>query len=265
MAVWIGTSGWQYKDWRGRFYPPELPQRLWLEHYAARFDTVEVNNAFYRLPERSVFEGWRERTPAGFVVTVKASRYLSHVRRLREPLEPVARLMERAAGLGDKLGPVLLQLPPDFRADLGRLDETLACFPDGVRVAVELRHDSWFNDATYDLLRRRGAAFCMADTPARRTPRLRTAAFGYVRFHQGRAFPPPCYGRVALLRWAETLAAMFEPADDVFAYFNNDPGGCAVRDAAKFAGAVAKAGLEPTGVPAVREAPVGPLSRSRAR
>src|SRR3954470_22476493 len=108
----VGTSGWQYSDWRGRFYPQDLPQRLWLEHYAAAFGTVEVNNAFYRLPERATFEAWRGRTPDDFVVRVKASRYLTHVRRLRDPQEPVARLMDRAEGLGGKLGPVLLQLPP---------------------------------------------------------------------------------------------------------------------------------------------------------
>src|SRR3954467_15088926 len=108
----IGTSGWQYKDWRDRFYPRELPYRLWLEHYAAAFGTVEVNNAFYRLPERKTFEDWRARTPADFVVTVKASRFLTHIKRLKEPEEPVGRLLDRAAGLGRKLGPVLLQLPP---------------------------------------------------------------------------------------------------------------------------------------------------------
>jgi uncharacterized protein YecE (DUF72 family) len=260
MTVWVGTSGWQYKDWRGRFYPAKLPQRQWLEHYAERFATVEVNNAFYRLPERSVFESWKERTPADFVVGVKASRYLSHIRRLRDPSEPVGRLMERAAGLGSKLGPVLLQLPPDFKRDLGRLEETLACFPGGVRVAVELRHPSWFADETWDVLRRHDAAFCFADSPALKTPRERTASFGYVRFHSGRAFPPPCYGRTALRRWAEDLAGRFAPSEDLYAYFNNDPGGCAVRDAARFAGALERAGLSPTRVPAVREAPVGPLS-----
>ena len=107
----IGTSGWQYRDWRGPFYPRKLPQRSWLEYYADAFGTVEVNNAFYRLPERATFEAWRDRTPQGFVVAVKASRYLTHVRRLREPQEPVGRLMDRARGLGGRLGPVLLQLP----------------------------------------------------------------------------------------------------------------------------------------------------------
>jgi uncharacterized protein YecE (DUF72 family) len=111
----IGTSGWQYRDWRGPFYPPGLPQRLWLEEYVKHFDVVEVNNAFYRLPERATFQQWRERTPAGFRFAVKMSRYLTHIRRLKDPAEPVARFLDRAAGLGDKLGPVLLQLPPRTR------------------------------------------------------------------------------------------------------------------------------------------------------
>ena len=115
MPVHVGTSGWQYRDWRGRFYPAALPQRLWLEHHAAAFATTEVNNSFYRLPAREVFEAWAARTPDDYAVTVKASRFLSHIRRLREPEEPVARLMDRVAGLGAKAGPVLLQLPPDLQ------------------------------------------------------------------------------------------------------------------------------------------------------
>ena len=129
MPVWIGTSGWQYADWKGRFYPRSLRQAGWLAHYASYFRTVEVNNAFYRLPEEAIFERWRDTTPDDFVVAVKASRYLTHVRRLREPAEPVERLMSRAKGLGAKLGPILVQLPPTMRADLPALEDTLGAFP----------------------------------------------------------------------------------------------------------------------------------------
>ncbi|NYV78551.1 DUF72 domain-containing protein, partial [Streptomyces sp. UH6] len=135
MTVYVGTSGWQYKDWRGVLYPEGTPVRRWLEEYAARFATVESNNAFYRLPSRETFAGWRERTPEDFTVAVKASRFLTHVKRLRDPAEPVERLLGHAGGLGDRLGPVLLQLPPTLRADAGLLDACLACFPPGVRVA----------------------------------------------------------------------------------------------------------------------------------
>ncbi|MGN9778377.1 DUF72 domain-containing protein [Micromonospora sp. H33] len=142
--ILVGTSGWQYRDWRGRFYPDRLPQRLWLEHFAARFATVEVNNAFYRLPERDTFAAWRARTPDDFCVTVKMSRYLTHIKRLRDPAEPVARFLGRATALGDRLGPVLLQLPPNLPADPDTLDATLRRFPADVRVAVEPRHPSWW-------------------------------------------------------------------------------------------------------------------------
>ena len=152
MAVVIGTSGWQYRDWRGRFYPQRLPQRLWLEHHAEHFATVESNNAFYRLPERTTFEAWRARTPPDFRWAVKASRFLTHVKRLRDPEEPVARLVERVAGLGDRLDAALLQLPPTLKADAGLLRDCLAQLPPGPRVAVEPRPHYWWPDEGRALL-----------------------------------------------------------------------------------------------------------------
>lgn len=247
MPVFVGASGWQYDSWRGPFYPQSVPQSRWLQHYAATFRTVEVNNTFYRLPKRTTFESWRERTPRDFVVTVKASRYLTHVRRLREPKEPVGRILEAAAGLGDKLGVVLLQLPPDMTARLDALDETLAEFPGGIRVAVEPRHESWFTSDTRKLLERHDAALCMADRHSRPvTPIWRTASWGYLRMHEGRGVAAPCYGRTALMSWAKRLADLYTPAEDVYVYFNNDPRACAVRDARRFAAAARAVGLDPT-------------------
>jgi uncharacterized protein YecE (DUF72 family) len=230
--ILVGTSGWQYRDWRGPFYPEGLPQRLWLEHYAERFDTVEVNNAFYRLPERDTFAKWRARTPDGFRVAVKVSRYLTHIRRLRDPEEPVARFLERATALGDRLGPVLLQLPPTLRADPAALDATLALFPRDVRVAVEPRHASWWSAETESVLKGHNAALCWADRKGRPvTPLWRTADFGYLRLHEGRAHPWPHYGPAALGSWLERVDA----SADTYVYFNNDPGCAAVMDAAAFA------------------------------
>ncbi|MBN0047213.1 DUF72 domain-containing protein [Streptomyces actuosus] len=250
MTLFVGTSGWQYRDWRGVLYPPGVPVRLWLEEYAARFATVELNNAFYRLPEREMFESWRDRVPPDFVVAVKASRYLTHIRRLREPEEPVGRLMSHAAGLGDRLGPVLLQLPPTLRADPGLLDACLGCFPVGTRVAVEPRHTSWWTDGVRRVLARRGAALCWADVLSRpATPLWRTAGWGYVRFHQGRAAAWPHYGRQALRTWAGRVAGAFPDGEDVYAYFNNDPEAAAVGDAAAFAREAGRAGLAVTRVP----------------
>ncbi|MFI6144826.1 DUF72 domain-containing protein [Streptomyces sp. NPDC051109] len=235
MPVHVGTSGWQYRDWSGILYPPDLPQRLWLEAYAEHFRTVESNNAFYRLPSPEIFARWRERTPPGFVMAVKASRYLTHIKRLRDPKEPVHRLMEHAASLGERLGPILLQLPPTLQADAGALDACLACFPAGTRIAVEPRHASWWTAAVRGVLSERGAALCWADRGSRPvTPLWRTADWGYVRFHEGRADPAPRYGRTALRSWAERIADAWPADADVFAYFNNDPGGAAVVNAHSF-------------------------------
>jgi uncharacterized protein YecE (DUF72 family) len=231
VTLWIGTSGWQYRDWRGVLYPDGLPQRKWLAHYADHYDCVEVNNAFYRLPERSTFERWRDETPDGFVVGVKVSRYLTHVKRLKDPEEPVDRLLDRAAGLGDRLGPFLLQLPPNLRADVDVLDRCLAAFPADARVAVEPRHETWWTDEVRAVLEKRGAALCWADRRGPITPLWRTADWGYIRFHEGRAKPSPRYGRQALATWADRLRATWPKSADVFAFFNNDPGGAAVHNA----------------------------------
>lgn len=256
MPVLIGTSGWQYRDWKGLFYPETLPQNGWLGHYAGRFATVELNNSFYRLPPADTFGRWRETTPDGFVIALKASRYLTHVKRLRDPSEPVGRLMSRASRLGDRLGPVLLQLPPNLQADADALDRTLHCFPSSVRVAVEVRHPSWCVDEVRALLERRGAAWCMADGGPLRLPRWRTADWSYVRFHKGSGRPPSCYTRSPLETWAGHLASLYDKSSDIYCYFNNDANGCAVRDARRFAAAVGRAGLEASRVPGWRETPV---------
>jgi uncharacterized protein YecE (DUF72 family) len=236
MPVLVGTSGWQYRDWRGDFYPADLPQSQWLEHYAARFPTVESNATFYRLPARETLEHWRARTPDGFVIAVKASRYLTHVRRLRDPAEPVRRMLDAFAGLGDKLGPVLLQLPPRMPADPARLAEALARFPSGVRVAVEPRDPSWWSDGVRDVLAARGAALCWADRDGKPvTPLWRTADWGYLRFHAGEGDPWPRYTEKCLGEWADRAAEAWPGAAPVYAYFNNDQHGAAVRDAAEFA------------------------------
>ncbi len=249
MPLMIGTSGWQYRDWRGSFYPSDLPQARWLEHYAACFRTVEVNNAFYRLPEPKTFAAWAARTPDDFVVAVKASRYLTHIRRLKEPEEAVARFADHARHLGSKLGPVLLQLPPNLEAVPDRLDRALSLFPPGWRLAVEFRHPSWFTDETRELLTRHGAALCLADSPRRTTPLWRTAPWTFLRFHEGRARPHPCYGRAALTTWAGRLADMVSADEDAYVFFNNDTHACALRDARVFAGIARRAGFQPTRVP----------------
>jgi uncharacterized protein YecE (DUF72 family) len=262
MPMKIGTSGWQYRDWRGRLYPAGLPQRRWLEHYARHYLTVENNNSFYRLPSRETFEGWRDQTPDDFVMAVKASRYLTHVRRLRDPAGPVARLLGAAAGLGPKLGPVLLQLPPTLKADPGALDACLKEFRaaaalggQGPRVAVEPRHESWWTGEVRQVLAAHDAALCWADRRGRPvTPLWRTAAWGYLRFHEGTAQPWPSYGPQALRSWVERLARAWPDEADVYVYFNNDPGGAAVANSARFAGLARRAGRGVTRTPEAGQA-----------
>ncbi len=260
MPVLIGTSGWQYKDWRDRFYPKGVAQTRWLEFFAERFQTVEVNNSFYHLPKAETFAKWAKRTPGDFIVGVKASRYLTHIKRLKEPEEPVGRLMERARLLGGKLGPVLLQLPPNLQIDLPALARTLDLFGADVLLTVEPRHVSWFTPDLRSLLEERNVAYCLADRDAQPLgPVWRTAAWGYLRFHSGLTAPLPCYGRKDMAEWAARLADLWGPDDTVYVYFNNDPRGCAVRDAIVFAEEVAKVGLVPSRVPQLADVIAGDL------
>ncbi|HYA00543.1 MAG TPA: DUF72 domain-containing protein [Candidatus Binatia bacterium] len=249
MTVRIGTSGWQYADWRGAFYPEKMPQRLWLERYASHFDVVEVNNTFYRLPAAEVFAQWRERVPASFRFALKLSRYISHIRRLREPAESMRTFLERAAQLGDRIGPLLLQLPPNFPVDPGRLEDALAAVPHRFRVAVEVRHASWFREEVAAVLRRHDAALCLTDRCGEpQEPRWPTAGWGYLRFHQG-AEGDWSYGERTLRDWASRVRSLWGEGADVHAFFNNDPGCAAVRDAAAFAQVCAEAGLAVSRVP----------------
>lgn len=247
--LYVGTSGWQYAHWRSVFYPPKLPQRLWLPYYAERFQTVEVNNTFYHLPQKPVFAHWAQTSPKDFVFALKMSRYLTHLKRLHDPEEPVQRFMERAEALGAKTGPILLQLGPAHIANLDLLDGALNAFPAGTRLAVEFRHASWFSDATRDVLERRGVALCLADSPRRKQPMWRTAAWGFVRFHEGAGAHAPGYERDTLVRWVQRIAQTWRADEDVYVYFNNDAAGYAIRDAITFAGLADAAGLRPTRVP----------------
>ncbi len=258
MTVYVGTSGWQYAHWRGRFYP-RRPQRVdELRYYGERFRAVELNRTFYRLPEAETFDDWAARTPSDFVFAVKASRFLTHMKRLRDPEEPVALLLDRSARLGRKLGPVLLQLPPSMERDATRLEATLAAFGGRARVAVEYRHNSWYTDEVRALLERHGAALCLADRGSRLlTPVWRTTDWGYLRMHEGRAAPGGCYGERALDARAALVARLFVGASDVFVFFNNDGSACAVRDARLFALAAQRHGLDVTRTPDAGDVRVG--------
>ena len=241
----IGCSGWNYAHWRhGVFYPERCPPARWLRYYAQYFDTVELNNTFYRLPRTSAVARWVEETPPGFVFAVKVSRYVTHVKRLADTDKHLPLLLERIEPLlcSPKLGPLLWQLPPTFRRDDERLAGALAAFPAGLRHAVEFRHESWFAPDVMALLRRRNVALVIADRPeiaSFQTHDL-TADFTFVRFHHGSRGLRGNYSDRELDEWAERIGA-WSDRGDVFAYFNNDWEGFAIRNAL---GLKARLGLE---------------------
>jgi uncharacterized protein YecE (DUF72 family) len=227
-VIYVGTSGWQYDSWKGTFYPKGLPQRAWLSHYVTRFPVVEVNNSFYQLPKEGTFDRWRVDTPAGFLFVVKASRYITHIRRLRNCKEPVELFWSRATRLKEKLGPVLFQLPPRFKADAGLLRDFLAVLPTEIKAAFEFRDDSWTKDEISALLDAAGAAWVLADRPGARVEPIVTGGWSYIRFHQGRRLHPK-YSGSKLRAWADRIADL--PAGDVYAFFNNDSLASAPADA----------------------------------
>jgi uncharacterized protein YecE (DUF72 family) len=232
-TVRIGTSGWVYRHWMGPFYTAGMPSPQLLPFYAAHFNSVEVNYSFYRLPARSVFEGWREGTPPNFVFAVKGSRYLSHLKKLKDPEEPLARLMDRAAGLGEKLGPILFQFPSMWAADPLRLATFLMALERYTpqRFAFEFRHDSWLKPDIYALLEQAGAALCLPVSPQVPLDVRLTAPWTYVRMHCGQWGTG--YSDDELAAWAERVRGFLRLDADVYVYFNNDPEGHAVRDAAR--------------------------------
>jgi uncharacterized protein YecE (DUF72 family) len=228
----IGTSGWNYPHWRGRFYPATLPQRAWLEYYARHFSTVEINTTFYRLPPVRTFVDWRVAVPGSFTFAVKASRFITHIKRLRLSRGPVRRLVVRARGLGRRFGPILFQLPPNFGPDEPRLERFLNQLPPRHRYAMEFRQDGWHRESVYRLLRRRGVACCISDGPAIPLRVVRTASFVYVRFHGPGGIGAGLYGNSALRRWAAELRALCREGT-AYVYFNNDEAGYAVENATR--------------------------------
>jgi len=212
------------------FYPDGLPQRKWLDFYSHHFDTVEVNNSFYRLPEKTTFESWRAQTPENFTFAVKASRYLTHIKRLREPEEPLQRLLDHSSGLEEKLGPILYQFPPGWVIDIPRLEAFLRMLPEGIRGVFEFRNESWHNDEVWALLSNYKAAYCIMDSPGLPLHLRTTTDFTYIRMHSGGEDTGSNYTNDHLTLWADRITLMLERGD-VYVYFNNDYMGYAVRNA----------------------------------
>jgi uncharacterized protein YecE (DUF72 family) len=229
--VWIGTSGYVYRHWRkGVFYPRSLPVREELGYYASRFHTVELNNSFYRLPTPEMFERWRESTPARFQFSVKASRFITHIKRLRGTEDALALLLERADRLRAKLGPLLFQLPPTQHIDLPRLAEFLTTLSPGRKWVIEFRHPSWHGAEVYRLLSSHRVALCIPVGGAVHPDRVTTAPFTYIRMHRGREAAGG-FTRRELSAWAAQIRSVAATGKEVYVYFNNDWQGYAVRDA----------------------------------
>ncbi len=241
--VRVGTSGWDYRHWAGRFYPADAPHDRWLELYAREFDTVELNNSFYRLPEAGTFVEWARRVPVGFTFAVKASRYLTHVRRLREPEEALARLWTRARRLGDHLGPVLYQLPPRWLPNHERLVAFLDAVPREEPQAIEIRDRRWYGSWLAKALDDSGVALCLHDMPGSATRPEPVGPFVYVRFHGSGTKYGGRYTSQRLRAWADRIAAWAAAGSPVWAYFNNDIDGHAVRDADRLRALLARRGV----------------------
>jgi uncharacterized protein YecE (DUF72 family) len=230
-TVHVGTSGWHYKPWIGDFYPPRFAPAKMLGWYAREFNTVEINNSFYRLPEEKTFREWASIVPRGFLFSVKASRFLTHIKRLKDAEDPIRLFFSRARFLGRKLGPVLFQLPPKWKADHGRLREFLELLPPNHTYAIEFRDPTWYNEPIYELLRSHDVALCMHDWHSELWPQELTAKLAYLRFHGTTGRYAGNYPDQLLEEWAKKIATWSMQLDQFFVYFNNDVAGHAVRNA----------------------------------
>ncbi|HLN98552.1 MAG TPA: DUF72 domain-containing protein [Pyrinomonadaceae bacterium] len=230
--VYVGTSGWHYKHWRSVFYPIDLPASEMLRFYARHFDTVELNNSFYHLPTPATFDAWRDNSPDKFVFAVKGSRFITHMKKLKDPESSTEKFFLNAGRLERKLGPILFQLPPRWNVNVERLANFLDALPAGHQYVVEFRDESWLVPQVYDLLQRHNTAFCIHDLGGRQTPLELTAGFTYIRFHGPTAAKySGSYSLRALENWADTISLWRNSGRTVYVYFNNDAGGAAIENA----------------------------------
>jgi uncharacterized protein YecE (DUF72 family) len=229
--AYIGTSGWHYKHWKGNFYPARIDAAEMLQRYVKQLDTVEINNSFYRLPSEEIVRNWVKQTPLGFVFAVKASRYITHNRKLRDPQATLAKFMQMAGAFGEKLGPLLFQLPPGWGVNEERLQEFLAILPRKYRYAFEFRNPSWHTPRVCQILRQYNAAFCIFDLNGFQSEAGLTADFAYVRLHGPGAAYQGDYSMSDLRGWARTIRSWMEKNLDAFVYFDNDQAGFAAKNA----------------------------------
>ena len=229
MNVHVGTSGYNFPEWKGTFYPAKFPESQMLEYYAQRLATVEVNYTFYRMPSAKTVTGWDAVTPAGFTFVLKAPQRITHIARLKDIDDPLRFFLDIARMLGPKLGPLLFQLPPNFKKDVARLGDLLTQFPPDIRCAWEFRHESWFSDDVYEVLRKGNAALCVADTEEGTTPLVSTADFGYLRLRD------EGYAKKDLEKWVGTVRDLGQSWRDAFIFFKHEESGIGPKLAQQFA------------------------------
>jgi uncharacterized protein YecE (DUF72 family) len=228
---YVGTSGWHYDHWRERFYPQGLSKPKWLEFYGSYFGTVELNNSFYRLPSEKAFTTWHDSSPRKFIFAVKVSRFITHIKKLRNTEEAANNFLERAQLLREKLGPLLYQLPPNMKRNDEVLEAFLITLPKGLEHVFEFRNPSWLDDKVFDMLHRYNVGFCIFDMPDFTTPIIATTAFAYMRFHGSTWMYGGCYSDEELQRWAQKIANLSRGLNAAYIYFNNDAEAFAVRNA----------------------------------
>ncbi len=233
MATFIGTSGWNYPHWQEAFYPADLPSEEWLNYYAKRFASVEVNNTFYQLPEDATIDAWCDAVPADFRFAVKASRYITHMKKLKDPDQSIERFFDKAERFGKRLGPILFQLPPNWHANPDRLAAFLDALPSGHRYVFEFRDSSWWVDEITDILRAHNAAFCIFDLEGQTSPTWETADFVYLRLHGSDGAYQGSYSDDALRSWADSTDTWLSADKAVYCYFDNDTEAQAPQDAAR--------------------------------
>jgi uncharacterized protein YecE (DUF72 family) len=227
----IGCSGWHYEHWRGLYYPEELPKTEWLQFYAGQFSTVELNNSFYRLPSEKAFTTWQESTPDSFIFAVKASRFITHIKRLKNFGSAVDNLLSRAVLLGEKLGPLLYQLPPNMKRNDELLQNFLSSLPRKYPHVVEFRHESWIDEAVFNILREHNTGLCVFDMPGFSCPLIATSDFAYIRFHGSEGLYSSCYSNEELSQWAQKIDRLSKDVKTSYIYFNNDAETFAVKNA----------------------------------
>jgi len=235
---WIGTSGWMYPHWEGAFYPQGLPKGRWLDFYARHFPTVEINNTFYCLPGEAAFQRWHQQAPPTFRYAVKANRYITHIRRLRDCADALERFLSRVRLLGDNLGPILYQLPPNWHLNLERLESFLRLLPNDLHHVFEFRDASWLVEPVFHLLEKYGAGFCIVSLPGLECPMRATGSTVYIRFHGQEVLYGDRYPRETLAQWAGHIRNFLAAGHQVYAYFNNDAFGYAVENAQELTQAV---------------------------